>query len=385
MPTFAYRRPRLASHYYVRSEPPDERGDEALHFISETRRIKVKGHSFREFQQRVVPLLDGKHTVEQITAAVADVFAPPDVVAGLSLLAEQHLLEDADVGPAGAPGDARRPQLNLLHDLGVDPLAVQQRLQQATVAVVGLGGAGAGAALGLAAAGVGTLRLIDPNSIHAADPYLATAFAADDLGSSRAAVVGRRVASLAPQAATVTCSGPLDDDAQVHEAVAGSDFVVCAVDMGQSSLIYRLNRVCLRAGLRFMAVTPAAFEISVGPLVQPFETACYMCYRMRIVACAEEPEDEFAFQSLLDRRKRDDSAARENLVFGTSLAGQLAGLEAFKALSGVVAPATRGAVVVLDLLTLSTTKHVVLRKPWCPACHGGPGALRAEPAPGQPA
>jgi adenylyltransferase/sulfurtransferase len=124
----------------------------------------------------------------------------------------------------------------------------------------------------------------------------------------------------------------------------------------------------------------AAFEVTVGPLVAPYETACYLCYRMRAVACADEPEEEFAFQSFLDRRKRDDSATRENLVFGTTTAGQLAALEVFKELSGVVAPSTKGAIVVFDLIKLATTTHVVLRKPWCPACHGGRDTRQATPA-----
>ena len=62
MPTGNYRKPRLPSHFYVLVDPPDSEGDETLHFVSESRKIKVKGHSFREFQQHVVPLLNGEHT-----------------------------------------------------------------------------------------------------------------------------------------------------------------------------------------------------------------------------------------------------------------------------------------------------------------------------------
>ena len=53
------RRPKLPSHYLLRFEPPDGTGDEALVITSERRRIKLKGHSFREFLYEVVPLLDG--------------------------------------------------------------------------------------------------------------------------------------------------------------------------------------------------------------------------------------------------------------------------------------------------------------------------------------
>ena len=77
----------------------------------------------------------------------------------------------------------------------------------------------------------------------------------------------------------------------------------------------------------------------------------------------------------LDRRKRDDSARRESLVFGIGLAANLMSLEAAKALTGVLTLSALGKVVVFDLLSLESTKHVVLRKPWCPACFKKTGEL----------
>ena len=271
---------------------------------------------------------------------------------------------------------AIQPQHNLLWDVGVDSKAVQDRLGQMRVTVFGLSGSGAAAAVALATAGIGTLRLVDGGSVTPADPYLAPAYRAADVGESRVASVARCIDALGTETVTEPSTGPFDTDEDVAAAIGQADFVICAMDQGQSALIYRLNRVCLRNGTRWIAVSASAFEVSVGPLVEPYETACYLCYRMRLVACADEPEEEFAFQSFLDRRKRDDSATRENLVFGTTMGGQLAALETFKALSGVIAPSTKGAIVVFDLLKLATTTHVVLRKPWCPACHGGPDARR---------
>ena len=89
---------------------------------------------------------------------------------------------------------------------------------------------------------------------------------------------------------------------------------------------------------------------------------------MRAVACAGNPEDAFAFESFLDQRKRDDGGSRENLTFSAGLAANLVALEAVKQITGFVPTSAEGKVFVLDLLSLNMTKHVVLRKPWCPAC-----------------
>jgi hypothetical protein len=93
-----------------------------------------------------------------------------------------------------------------------------------------------------------------------------------------------------------------------------------------------------------------------------------MCYKMRAVACADDPEGDFAFERLLDRRKRDDSGRRENLNVTAAIASNLLGLEVLKLVSGIMPSQTVGRLVVFDLLDLSIKKYMVLRKPWCPAC-----------------
>ena len=42
---------RIPTHYYVYSDPPDRDGHETLHFVSGHRRVRLRGHSFREFNQ----------------------------------------------------------------------------------------------------------------------------------------------------------------------------------------------------------------------------------------------------------------------------------------------------------------------------------------------
>jgi hypothetical protein len=44
-------------------------------------------------------------------------------------------------------------------------------------------------------------------------------------------------------------------------------------------------------------------------------------------------------------------------------------LEALREIIGLVPVPTQGKIVIFDLLDMSTSKHVVLRKPWCPACY----------------
>ena len=178
------------------------------------------------------------------------------------------------------------------------------------------------------------------------------------------------IATTAPEVKCDARIGECASEDALRAAIEGSHFVVCCLDAGRSSVAYKLNRVCLELRMRWLPATTAATEVIVGPAIKPHESACYLCYKMRIVACAQSPEDEYGLQSFLDRRKRDDSANHESLVFAETVAGNLAALETMKALCDMPTVVTFGHVVVFDLLSLASTRHRVLRKPWCPACQG---------------
>src|SRR5262249_3758768 len=161
-----------------------------------------------------------------------------------------------------------------------------------------------------------TVRCVDPLPVAEADVYLSPFLTLDQVGTGRAACLVRALGAAAPDTRAVVDDGPLGEEADLRRAVAGADYVVCCLDAGQSNAIFKLNRVCLAENVRWISCTLAGAEIVIGPGIHPARTACYLCYRMRAVACAGNPEDAFAYERQLDRRRHDDSGRRENLVFG---------------------------------------------------------------------
>jgi adenylyltransferase/sulfurtransferase len=359
---------RIPTHYYVYSDPPDRDGHETLHFVSGHRRIRLRGHSFREFVQRVVPLLDGGHTLEEVEQRVQDVFSREDLYACLEMLGRQGLLEDAAVSPLPpALDEFLRPQLNFFHEVSPAPEELQQRLRNSRVSILGAGGLGASCALALAAAGVGALDLVDTGRVSTADTYFSPIFDRAAIGASRTGTTERRIAALGVDTLVRSYETSLTTDDEVRRVIEGTTFAVNCLDRGESGLAYKLNRACLSRHIPFTSVQATGVEVVLGPTVEPQRTACFMCYKMRAVACSDNPEAEFAFESFLDRRKHDDSSRAANLAFGVNIAAQLAGLESLKMVTGL-APTARGRLQVLNLLTMAMQTHLVLRKPWCPAC-----------------
>ena len=167
---FPFHKPLLPSHYSIWFEPPDESGDEVLHIVSERRSLKLKGQSFREFQKRVIPLLDGLHTLPEIQVQTADIFRAEDLEAALNMIGEHGLLAEGD--GLGLPDDVTArltPQLNYFHEMTDGGRNMQAALAAAKIAILGLGGAGAATALGLAAAGIGHIVCIDASDVEPRD------------------------------------------------------------------------------------------------------------------------------------------------------------------------------------------------------------------------
>lgn len=367
MPT-SLQNPLLPTHYSVWFDPPDEAGDEVLHFVSERRSLRLKGRSFREFHQRVIPMLNGRHSIEEIETAAADIFPPDELRDALGVLADQGIVVDASrQSVSGEVAERMAPQLNFFHDLAPG-VPVQNSLEAATVAILGLSGAGASVALGLAAAGVGTIRCIDSLTVTPADVYFAPFTGVPAVGEGRAETVAGLLKRAAPQVQVVTNNQPLESEDDLRAAIEGADIVVCCLDASQANLTYKLNRVCLATGMRWIACSLGGVEIVAGPAMHPGKGPCYLCYRMRTVACAGNPDDAFAYERFLDRRKQDESARRENLVFGAGLAANFVGMEIVKTLTNLAEPSLVGRILTVRLTDLTVEKHFVLRKPWCPAC-----------------
>jgi molybdopterin-synthase adenylyltransferase len=361
-------KPLLPKHYRVRVETPEDGTAESLVFASEGKRVVLDGHAFQTFVDRVVPLLDGRHTLEAVQENVADVFAADDLEDCLALLAEHRVVVDADL--TAIPADVQErlaPQVSYLREVARDPGRVIERLAAAEVTVVGLGAVGAVAATALAASNVGKVRCVDGAAVSASDPFLAQIFRLDDVGRPRAEVTCERIRAVNPATSIEVVDGDLQTDEDVAAAIAGSDFVLGCLDPGLAAITYKLNRACLSERISWSAGTVSAFEGIVGPTVIPHETACYLCYQMRAIACADDPEGALADLGQRDRSRTDESPQRENLAFGAGIVGNLLALEAFKALTGE-RPTTAGRIAVVDLAGCTMRQHVVLRHPSCAAC-----------------
>jgi molybdopterin/thiamine biosynthesis adenylyltransferase len=126
-----------------------------------------------------------------------------------------------------SPDETRRYARHLvLKDIGG---AGQQKLKAARVAVIGAGGLGSPVIAYLAAAGVGTIGVVDNDSVSISNLQRQIVHRTEDVGVGKAANAGRFVAAMNPHVNVVPHEARLDMS-NAGELLAGYELVIDGTD-----------------------------------------------------------------------------------------------------------------------------------------------------------
>lgn len=153
---------------------------------------------------------------------------------------------------------ARYNRQILLDEIGEDG---QLRLKQARVLIVGVGGLGSPIALYLTSAGVGTLGLIDDDTVSESNLQRQVLYSEPEIGLSKAEQAGKRLQALNSQVHIETYSERLTADNA--EAIIGRyDLVVDGCD--NFATRYLINDTCVRMGKVYIYGAIRAFDGQVS-------------------------------------------------------------------------------------------------------------------------
>jgi len=152
--------------------------------------VVLEGEAVRTLLPALLPLLDGKHGIDELATRLGPA-ARPAIEAALELLTAPGVVVD---GP-DAPADLRAPARRAASAYGLAPAVAAERLRRATVALVGTGELRLDVVRLLAATGLRNLRRLGWRGRGRADLVVVTP-AADELdrlpGWNRAALELRR-------------------------------------------------------------------------------------------------------------------------------------------------------------------------------------------------
>ncbi|MDX8353929.1 TOMM precursor leader peptide-binding protein [Cognatiyoonia sp. IB215182] len=366
---FALRKPLLPKCFLHWTEAANGHEDETLRFVSWRRNLTLQGQSFREFEEVVVPLLNGQLDIDAICDKAGHLFSKSDLLASLNTLVQQGILVEGDGVPTEPGAIDRTPQLGWLSETAHEGMAAQKRLEAAHVVVFGAGMHGAVAARALVAAGIGQLTLVDPNEVAASDLYFSGLFQKSDLGRNRAMALATALQA-ADGATQVTHYDvrPADPNA-VMPLISGAHLALCCVESGEQATALYLNMACKAANLAWIAASLEGTNIVLGPGFFRHDAGpCYMCWRMREMSAAQNQFAHGSTEAYLGNLQKDLSGKRENLAVSADIAGGMLAAEALTWLSGTSLPNLDGCFLQITIPGLHMEKHTVLRKPGCSAC-----------------
>lgn len=137
----------------------------------------------------------------------------------------------------------------------------QEAIRKSKVAVVGCGGLGCPILLYLAASGIGTLGLIDFDTVTISNLHRQILFGNADIGLSKAECAAKKLQILHPEV-NYEVHHRLLDDSNASSIFASYDIVIDGSD--NFSTKYLVNDTCVKLGLPLVYGSVLGFKVQLG-------------------------------------------------------------------------------------------------------------------------
>jgi molybdopterin/thiamine biosynthesis adenylyltransferase len=225
--------------------------------------------------------------------------------------------------------------------------AGQEKLKQAKVFVAGCGGLGSPIIIYLANAGIGTLRIVDQDTIDISNLNRQVLHWETDVGRDKVESAGEKLSRINSLLDAQTIKTTIDES-NVYELTEGFDLIVDAMDNLQTRFL--LNQAAIRHNIPFIHGAVSGLEGRVTTII-PGKTACFRCiYREDI------PREKFP-------------------VIGMTpgVIGCIQATEAVKYLTGI-GTLLEDRMLIYDGISMKFMELKVKRDPECPHCSHLPAA-----------
>jgi molybdopterin/thiamine biosynthesis adenylyltransferase len=227
----------------------------------------------------------------------------------------------------------------------------QEKIAKARVFIVGAGGLGCPVGYYLTAAGVGTIALIDNDSVEMSNLQRQIAHSVNTIGMPKVESAKKTFESLNPDVKIIALRKRISKD-DILDLIKDYDIVVDGSDNFPTR--YLVNDACVMAGKPLVSGAILRFEGQVTTIV-PGDGPCYRCL-------FEEPPPPGLVPS-----------CQEAGVLGV-LPGVIGGLQATEVLKLILGKGEvlKGELLIYNALKTTFRKVKVPRNPACPVCGENP-------------
>ncbi|KEI69760.1 HesA/MoeB/ThiF family protein [Endozoicomonas elysicola] len=223
----------------------------------------------------------------------------------------------------------------------------QERLLEARVLILGLGGLGCPAAQYLAAAGVGQMVLVDPDTVDTTNLQRQLLYSSLDQGTPKAEAAKNRLSAINGGVEFEVVEDRLEGEA-LFEQVSKATVVLDCTDNFSSR--FAINAACVRAGVPLVSGAAIRLngQLSVYDRRQP-DAPCYRC--------------------LYDEQSNESLSCSESGILGPVVGtiGTMQALETIKLITGF-GKTLHGRLMIFDAMTMEWQTMGLQADPDCPVC-----------------
>jgi len=225
----------------------------------------------------------------------------------------------------------------------------QEKILNATVLVVGVGGLGSPVVMYLASAGVGELILVDHDEVEISNLQRQIIHGQDTVGEFKVFSAKKRIQQLNPECSVITINEKLTDE-NVDELVQQASVVVDCSDNFTSR--FALNRACVKYKIPLVSGAAIRMEgqLSVFDPRQE-DSPCYRC--------------------LYDESGNEDLSCATNGVLApvVGIVGSIQALEVLKLVAECGEPVV-GKLMIFDMASMDWRVMNLKKDAGCPVCGG---------------
>ncbi len=223
----------------------------------------------------------------------------------------------------------------------------QQKLLNARILIIGLGGLGSPAAMYLAAAGIGRLVLNDFDTVDLSNLQRQIAHDSDNLGLNKVESARLTLLRMNPEIQIEVISHKLEEE-ELENEIGGSDVVLDCTD--NFSTRFAVNRACVRTKTPLVSGAVIRFEGQITVFTPGYDDSpCYNCLYP-------------------DQGELEETCVRNGVIAPLpGIIGSMQALEAIKLIIGI-GQTLRGRLLLLDALSMEWNRMKLMKNPQCPTC-----------------
>ncbi len=223
----------------------------------------------------------------------------------------------------------------------------QQRLADAHVLIIGIGGLGSPAAIYLTTAGVGTLTLVDFDRVELTNLQRQIVHHQADIGQYKVTSAKRNLLNINP-AIRIHTVDTRPDAQLLNKLVKQADVVIDASDNYETR--FAVNTACVSHRIPLVSGAAIRFEGQISVFDKRSNSnPCYNC--------------------LYSTSGDEEETCTENGILApvVGIIGSMQALEAIKLVCGIGEPLI-GRLLILDALTMNWRSMQLKQDPACPVC-----------------